>query len=475
MGRRKKIPDNIELQVQTDVRPITPVKAKVVTDGWANALAGLGTAKDKRRYMKYSASSLMIKEELSMLYSGDGLISQIIDKKADDLTREWISIENDNDLRLSDEMERLDVQGAFNLAKKWSRLFGGALIFMGVLDGQSSDQPVRTKSIKSIDYLRVFDLGDIDTAGSKFVTDLKRPDYGDIELYKVRISVGTHYEYTYLHKSRCIPIYGVKLPKSIKATNVLFENRYWGYSIVPRVWSAVQDFVGAFGSVSSILYELIIGKYKFSDLDEMLAQGNEDKLKIRVETIDMTKSTINAVILGTDEEYTRDTASLAGIADILDRFMMHVSAVTAYPVTRLFGRSPAGLNATGENDIKNYYDDVRAEQKTMNRAVQQILDTIAAYLKAPVPVRFKWNPLFQLTEEQTANMNRIKAETYRTQADADQRYMDTGVVTAEQIYAMRFADVLGENDFIEQDLEPDGPDEPEEEDEQSVEEEETEE
>ena len=30
-------------------------------------------------------------------------------------------------------------------------------------------------------------------------------------------------------------------------------------------------------------------------------------------------------------------------------------AASDHPVTKLFGRSPAGLNATGEADMQNYY------------------------------------------------------------------------------------------------------------------------
>jgi len=458
MGRPKKI------KLDTfDIEPIS--KTQMRRDGWSNVASGMGTSKDKRRYTNYGYTNAFPKEQLADIYAGEGLLSQIIDKKVDDMTREWLTVNDDEEKVFANELERLDAESAFNLAKKYARLFGGSLIFIGALDGGATDQPLNLKRIKDIEYLKVYDLLDIDTGGSVFVTDPKRPDFGDIERYKVRIHAGQYWGEAMLHKSRCIPIFGVRVPESAKTAGNTIDQRYWGTSIIPRLWSPIQDFIGAFGSVSSILYELVIGKYKFADLDEMLAQGNGEALKVRMEAIDLTKSTINAVMLGTDEDYSRDSASLGGISDILDRFMMLVSAVTGYPVTRLFGRSPSGLNATGENDIKNYYDDVRHEQKTLGRAMNTLLSVISAYKKQAEVPGFTWNSLIQLTQEEDANFRRIQAETYRTQADADQRYIMQGVVTPEQVYKMRFEDTLGEDDFTEMESDIDGPDLPADEDE----------
>jgi len=36
--------------------------------------------------------------------------------------------------------------------------------------------------------------------------------------------------------------------------------------------------------------------------------------------------------------------------------MMDVAGAARTPVTKLFGRSPAGMNSTGESDMNNYYD-----------------------------------------------------------------------------------------------------------------------
>lgn len=424
-------------------------------DGWNNAVSNLGTKKDKRRHLKYTENSLLDKSSLVSQYTGDGLVRRIIDALPEDMTREWGYFENDEDNdagqgTILSEMLRLDAPTHFREALKWARLLGGSLIFIGAMDGKATDKPLDPAKIKTIEFLKVFDLGDIYTNECKFNDDLSDPNFGKIELYKVRVRSGMDTSDVWLHASRCIPVYGTRAPLSSSFT-LPFENRHWGIPIMQFVYDDLRDYRGVFGSTAAILNEFIVGKFKFSDLDEMLATGNEKALQTRIDAIDQTKSLINSVILGTDEDYIRDSATVTGIADLLDRFMMNLSSVTGIPVTKLFGRSASGLNATGEGDSKNYYDTVRSQQNELTPYIQQFGKIIADWKNVSEEIQWKWNPLFQLTEEQRANKDRIEAENVRTLADADQRYIDTGVLTPEEVYKMRFEAILGPKEFEEYD------------------------
>ena len=61
--------------------------------------------------------------------------------------------------------------------------------------------------------------------------------------------------------------------------------------------------------------------------------------------------------------------TFAGLADVYDRIMMDVAGAARTPVTKLFGRSPAGMNATGESDLINYYDYIDGLRETDFRAI----------------------------------------------------------------------------------------------------------
>jgi phage-related protein (TIGR01555 family) len=390
---------------------------------------------------------------LTNLYINDGLAARIVDTFPDDMTREWGKALNDPIDKKSKqgviegELERLDVQNYINQADKWARLFGGALLYIGAMDGRTPDFALKLDKIKNIEFLRIIDLPDILTYECVYNTDISSPEFGKIEKYCVQVKVGSFYKKMFIHASRCIPFFGKKVPSS--AYKLTDDQKYWGISEVQPIWDYLRDFTSAFGAVSDILLEFIIGKYKFSDLDEMLAKGNEGRLQTRVQAMDMTKSVLHSVLLGVDEEYTRDSATVTGIADLLDRFMMNLSAVTQYPVTKLFGRSPAGMNATGENDLKNYYDAVRSRQKANTRYIQNLINMIASYKKLKGAYPWEWNPLFQLNREQEANVARIDAETSRTLADADQRMIQEGVLLPEEVYKLRFEEILGKKDFEE--------------------------
>lgn len=46
--------------------------------------------------------------------------------------------------------------------------------------------------------------------------------------------------------------------------------------------------------------------------------------------------------------------NFAGLKDIYEAFMTEVAGAAEILVTRLFGRSPDGMNATGKADMQHY-------------------------------------------------------------------------------------------------------------------------
>jgi len=191
---------------------------------------------------------------------------------------------------------------------------------------------------------------------------------------------------------------------------------------------------GAMQGVSNIIYEFIIGKYKFSNMAEMLAAGNEGKLVKRMQIINMSKSVINGVMLGKDEDYIRESANVGGLADLIDRIMMLLSGVTSIPVTRLFGRSPAGMNATGDSDLSTYYDMVRSKQKTdLQPNLQKFIIMLATVLKFKGTPSFKFNPLRQSTPKEQAEIEKLEADTYYVNAQADAVYITNQVLSPEEV------------------------------------------
>jgi phage-related protein (TIGR01555 family) len=90
----------------------------------------------------------------------------------------------------------------------------------------------------------------------------------------------------------------------------------------------------------------------------MASLGDErykSKILERYTLANMAKGINGMLLLDSEEEYETKSASFAQLPEVLDRFLQIVSGAADIPATRLLGQSPAGMNATGESDLRNYY------------------------------------------------------------------------------------------------------------------------
>jgi len=87
--------------------------------------------------------------------------------------------------------------------------------------------------------------------------------------------------------------------------------------------------------------------------------------------------------------------------------MLNVSGAAEIPVTKLFGRSPAGMNATGESDMRNYCEMISGLQERMLRpALERLLPVmvISCWGYLPEDLGFVFNPLTTMTPEQVGDI-----------------------------------------------------------------------
>ena len=93
--------------------------------------------------------------------------------------------------------------------------------------------------------------------------------------------------------------------------------------------------------------------------------------------------------------------------------MMDVAGASRIPVTKLFGRSAAGMNATGENDMRNYYDYLDGERETQLRPpIEKLLPVLcmSVWGKVPKDVRIEFPPMETPDETKRAEAGAKKAE-----------------------------------------------------------------
>jgi phage-related protein (TIGR01555 family) len=399
-----------------------------------NVLTGLGICgRDKKQNAQFRISKIFDRAELDQLYRSDGLMRLIVDIFAQEMTRQGWVIEGDAEGKMVGKLEELRINEAMINLIKWARLFGGAVCIMGVADGLPLDQPVDENALRDIQWLRVFDRYQAYSRDGTFESDLNSPNYGMPNVYTINDNrTGAVF---YVHYSRIL-----RMDWNILPPRWQNFNQGWGDPLAQTIYEELRNYSTAFSNTATMFEDFVNSVLYIPNLSGILAsQCGDNQVMNRLNILNLTKSNMNTIVLDADEKYEKLTTNVSGISDLLDRFMLSLSAVCRVPVALLFGRSPAGLNATGDSDVRNFYDAVKQEQESKLR---QCLEKLIRYVflskdgpfagVEPDDWALKFVPLWQNTEEQDALVRKITAET-------DAIYMDHGVVDPSEIAISRFS------------------------------------
>jgi hypothetical protein len=150
------------------------------------------------------------------------------------------------------------------------------------------------------------------------------------------------------------------------------------------------------------------------------------------------------VVLDKEDEYTQKTINFSQLPEVQRLQLQIVSGAADIPASRFLGQSPSGLNATGEGDEKNYYNRIGAEQElTLREPLEKLLNVVvrSALGSRPDDCWFTFNPLWQMSEKE-------KADIFKTKADAARVLAGDGISTAPLIPIEALSDSLI-NSFIE--------------------------
>jgi hypothetical protein len=143
-----------------------------------------------------------------------------------------------------------------------------------------------------------------------------------------------------------------------------------------------------------------------------------------------------------DEDFVRENITFSGLSDIIYQIFTMLSAQVGIPITRLFGVSPSGLNATGESDMLNYYDMVASSQETsLAPKLRYLVHLIADKEGIPEP-NVKFNALKQMTDKEKSDLKKQDEDAELIKAQRYQAYVDMGVMEAYQVEHIEFGDAL---------------------------------
>jgi uncharacterized protein len=404
------------------------------TDGWANVLTGLGMkARDKKTRATYLLDANIDKRELADIYRKDGFARKLIDRPVYDMLREGFEIKNDVDQAVVEYLKDLKWKHHVSRTLKWDRLYGGALLIVGAQDGQTLDTPLNRRTLRSIEFMRVVDAYGYDRE-KNVETDPESRRYGLPNTYVVNAGdPSKEYE---VHYTRAFEYSGLPIPPG--SSDLDRGKKAGGDSVLQGSYEALRALGVTYSNVESILDDFVTTTLTIKGLQGMIASGNEGRVLTRMHIMDMAKSIINTVLLDENEKYTKETSSVTGLAELIDRAAERLGAVSNIPIRILMGKQLGGLNNDGSAETRDWYDYVSALQEDyLQPCLEWLVDLSMACREGPTRGkeidgwRIVFNPLWQLSDKEVAEIHNIQAE-------ADTKYIDTGVLQPEEIAMSRF-------------------------------------
>lgn len=386
-----------------------------ILDGLQNLVANLGTGRDKAAHAFY-AQTVLDDGQLMAAYRSAWLPRKVVDIPALDACRKWRTWTADRNQIAAIEAEegRLNIKGKTLEAITAARLFGGAAMLIGTGDTDPS-KPLVVDRIGSggIKYVTV--LTRQQCAAGQIDQNPASPNFGKPVDYMLNTAGGAMLK---VHPSRLVIFLGAKVPNGI--TN--FQPG-WGDSVLNSVMDAITQADGSSANVASLIYEAKVDTIGIPGLMTNITDPRyEAQLLKRFGLAEMGKGINGTLVHDAEEVIGQKTASFATLPDILDRFYQNVSGAADIPMTRLFGRSPGGLSATGDSDIRNYYDRVQAMQELEMSPAMHMLDEAiirSALGNRPEDVHYQWASLWQTSEKERAEIGKLTAETISTLAGSN--------------------------------------------------------
>lgn len=382
-------------------------------DSMRNVITRLGSGVDKGAANRHYYNELS-NDELRTVYASSWTAKQIVDIPVEDATKKWRSWGGDEAeaAKIATLERTMGVQSKVVQGFTRARLYGGSALFIGAGSDVFED-PLLIEDVDKLHFLTP--LTRLDLTAEKIETDLTSEFFGQPSMYSVQTGLGQKVR---IHPSRLVIFRGF---------DVLDQSRFslsgrdinWGMSVLHPAIEPIRQYDACMASVNSLVSEAKTDVIKIKDLTKNLKnKGYEDNLTKRMQVARDLKGIHGILALDGEEEYESSTYSFSGFGDVIDRMMVATAGASDIPVTRLFGMSPGGLNATGEGDLTNYYDGVSSLQSNYLSPALWVLDQVLAKAATASEDISKfqpeWRPIKKMTEKEISENNERNAKTVKT-------------------------------------------------------------
>ncbi len=311
----------------------------------------------------------------------NGMIRNCIKTVADDCTHEWIKITGGADTPVEKIEQLQDIQDRkFHLQK----IFNDAICKVGFMGGAFIHIRTQPKGDPNVDLTKPLRLN---SASAEIGVDENPPSF--IVVDPVNVSPCFYNSIDPLrddymrptswfvlgrqvHESRLMALYSNEPPTLLKAAY-----NFLGIPQAQILWDYVNHWNECRVAAQGLIKKLSLLIYYTDMQSRMGSFGGVQELDAIMQVLQHYRDN-NSIFVAdkTEDQVDNVQTTVSGVQDIVRQSQEMIAAINRTPAVKLFGISPSGFNATGESDIRNYYDHIRSQQELYRPAIQRCLDAI---------------------------------------------------------------------------------------------------
>lgn len=350
---------------------------------------------------------------LNSLYRDNWVVQNVVGIIPDDMTKKWFAPAGAVGPEHLKELERVQrvtaLRERVNEGLRWGRLYGGAagLIMIRGQEGMLG-QPLELESIYpgTFQGLYILDRWQGVVPGMELVFEGGEPVPAYYSITDARGNTVAK-----VHHSRLVRFTGRDLPFLERVAEL-----YWGESEVEALYNDVVKHDNVAANMAALTFRANVDTMEVQNLDQLFSvtSGEQQRRFWNVmQAQSVMKSNFGMQLVNRGDQIKNTQYTFTGLQEVYDSMCLDLSGASRIPVTKLFGRSPAGMNATGESDLRNYYDYVDTLREAKLRPIlEKLLPVLAMSAWGAVPdgLDITFPPLWTPTAKEVAEIAKTKSE-----------------------------------------------------------------
>ena len=311
---------------------------------------------------------------LNSLYRDNWIVQNVVGIIPDDMCRKWFTLSGAVGPEAMKRFERaqaeIGLRESVNEGLRWGRLYGGAAGLI-MLRGQEGvlDRPLDLESILPGTFQGLYVLDR--WCGITPELGLAYNGRGRMEPEYYAINGENGVTVARVHHSRVIRFTGRELPYLERMAEL-----YWGESEVEALYQDVVKHNNVAANMAALTFRANVDTMEVQNLDQLfsLASGEaQRRFWNTMQAQSVMQSNFGMRLVNKGDQIKNTQYTFTGLHEVHEAMCLDLSGASRIPMTKLFGRSPAGMNATGESDLTNYYDYVDTLRESQLRPILQQL------------------------------------------------------------------------------------------------------